>query len=232
MWCVAFSPDGKTLTSRSHDKTIKVWDLKTSKERATLEGHADVVQSVAYSQDSKTRVAAGFDKTIKRWGGTCGLPREEKRKRTPVREGIHSILWDLTSPSRARTRRSGLLEEEAVFVKDMLCDWIKTDRGRPPSWEEIEAAIRQLDGKKKTEVSIAGEGEAHMSISGGNGIYLVDATPNNDLFYSLRNPEGPSEEEVQVVSGGQLDTVSLAEVVPLEMTLIAARTFAENGEFD
>jgi hypothetical protein len=104
-----------------------------------------------------------------------------------------------------------------VFVSDMLCDWIE---GRPwganPAWEEIESAIRQLDGKQKTEVSIAGAGEAHMSITGGHGGYLVDGTPNNDLFYSLRSPTGSSGTKVKMVSGGQLVTVSLTEAVPLD----------------
>lgn len=120
-----------------------------------------------------------------------------------------------------------------MFARDMLCDWIN---GRPwganPPWEEIEAAIRQLDGRHKTEVSIAGPGEAHMSITGGNGVYLVDGTPNNDFFYSLRDPSGSSDNKVKVVSGGQMVTVSLKEAVPLEMAMKAARTFAEKGKFD
>lgn len=71
-----------------------------------------------------------------------------------------------------------------------------------------------------------------MSITGGHGGYLVDGTPNNDLFYSLRSPTGSSGTKVKMVSGGQLVTVSLTEAVPLETALHAARRFAERGDFD
>ena len=30
IWSVAFSPDGKTIVSGSHDKTLKVWDAGVS----------------------------------------------------------------------------------------------------------------------------------------------------------------------------------------------------------
>jgi WD40 repeat protein len=63
---VAFSPDGKTLASGSDDNTIKLWDVATGKEQATLKGHTAWVASVAFSPDGKT-LASGGDTTVRLW---------------------------------------------------------------------------------------------------------------------------------------------------------------------
>jgi WD40 repeat protein len=39
---VSFSPDGKFLASGSSDKTVKVWEVGSWREVATLRGHGDL----------------------------------------------------------------------------------------------------------------------------------------------------------------------------------------------
>ena len=68
------SKDGKYLYSASYDQTIKIWNLKESKESFTLAGHSSCVNSIAISQDGKYLASGSSDQTIKIWN------LEEKRE--------------------------------------------------------------------------------------------------------------------------------------------------------
>ena len=64
---VAFSPDGKLVTSGSWDETIKLWDIETRECLNTFKGHTSTVNSVAFSPDGKLMASGSDDKTIKLW---------------------------------------------------------------------------------------------------------------------------------------------------------------------
>jgi WD40 repeat protein len=64
---VAFSPDGKALASAGHDETVKVWEVATGKNLATLRRHTRAVPRVAFSPDGKTLASTSADHTIKLW---------------------------------------------------------------------------------------------------------------------------------------------------------------------
>jgi energy-coupling factor transporter ATP-binding protein EcfA2 len=58
VWSVAFSPDGKTLATGSEDNTVKLWDVASRQNLATLEGHGIYVLSVAFSPGGKALASA------------------------------------------------------------------------------------------------------------------------------------------------------------------------------
>jgi WD40 repeat protein len=52
--------------------TVKLWDVRTGKERASLKGHTGGVSCVTYSPDGKTLASGSYDATIKLWDVTTG----------------------------------------------------------------------------------------------------------------------------------------------------------------
>jgi WD40 repeat protein len=71
-----YSPDGRFLAAGSafNDSRILVWDTKTDKRVATLEGHQGFIANVTFSPDGKLLASASGDQTIKLWNtGTWQL---------------------------------------------------------------------------------------------------------------------------------------------------------------
>ncbi|CAD8175343.1 unnamed protein product [Paramecium pentaurelia] len=68
---VCFSPDGKTLASaggsiyRDGDCTIRLWDVKTGKQKAQLDGHDNEIMSVCFSPDGNTLAFGSWDYSIR-----------------------------------------------------------------------------------------------------------------------------------------------------------------------
>ncbi|MCA1991367.1 MAG: hypothetical protein LDL41_04860 [Coleofasciculus sp. S288] len=99
-------------------------------------------------------------------------------------------------------------------------------------WSQIETAIRQLDGKSKTLVTLGADDETYMTIGGGeSGKYVVSVTFDNIDFHNLVDLSKPNETEKLVV-GGQEGIYPAKMCVDLLHCLLAARTFAELGKLD
>lgn len=68
---VVFLPDGETLASGSRDDTIRLWNLKTGKHKATLTGHSGGVHSIAFTPDGKMLASGGWKKNFL-WNAKTG----------------------------------------------------------------------------------------------------------------------------------------------------------------
>jgi WD40 repeat protein len=72
---VAYSPDGKLLTTAGRDNTVRLWDAATGRERTSLIGHQKRVSIVRFSPDGTSLASGSNDGTIRLWDVATGQER-------------------------------------------------------------------------------------------------------------------------------------------------------------
>jgi WD40 repeat protein len=68
VFSVAFSPDGKIISSGGMDNTVRLWSTATGKQLGDpLKGHSFWIRSVAFSPDGSALVSCSDDLTVRVW---------------------------------------------------------------------------------------------------------------------------------------------------------------------
>jgi len=71
---VSVSPDGTFIVSSSSDRSIRIWDIQTGKERLPpLHGHTGRVYSVTISPDGRLVASGSEDKSVRLWDVQTGV---------------------------------------------------------------------------------------------------------------------------------------------------------------
>jgi WD40 repeat protein len=72
VYCLAFSPDGKTLAAGGVDKKVVLWDHASGKEVRALEGHTAAVRALAFEKSGQLLASGGDDKQLRLWSIESG----------------------------------------------------------------------------------------------------------------------------------------------------------------
>ena len=72
---VTFSPDGKYVATGSYDKTARVWDISSGKEKNRME-HRGSVTAVVFSPDGKYLATGSIDRAVWIWDISTGKKKQ------------------------------------------------------------------------------------------------------------------------------------------------------------
>jgi WD40 repeat protein len=77
MNAVAFSPDGRSVLTGSHDGSAYIWDAASGQILREFKGHGDAVSSVAFSPDGCSVLTGSYDGSARFWDAASGQMQQE-----------------------------------------------------------------------------------------------------------------------------------------------------------
>jgi WD40 repeat protein len=146
VFSVAFDPEGRTLVSGSHDKTVKLWEVASGKLLRTLEGHNDLVWSVAFDPAGRTLASGSHDETVRLWEVASG-----KLLRTLERH--KDLVWSVAFDPVGRMLASGGWDSTVKLWEVASGKLLRTLEGHTGS---VDAVAFSVDGRLLASKSVDG----------------------------------------------------------------------------
>jgi WD40 repeat protein len=114
VYCVAVSPDGKSVAGGTRGGHVVCWDVDTGRPEWSRHAHEDCgtgftqVLSIAFSPDGKTLASGGWDRAVRLWGASSGAPR----RTLPHGNLVYAVAF---SPD-GKTLASGVHQPGAIHL--------------------------------------------------------------------------------------------------------------------
>jgi WD40 repeat protein len=202
LYCLSFSPDGKTCATGHLDGTIRLWDPATGRLRRSLQAHRVAVYTLAYSPDGKY-LASG--------GGRGDAPT------------IHGelFLWDLANPASPRALGGpGGAVNFLAFSPDGLALAAARNReaniGQLQLWSVPSGASRftiPFEGSAAS-VAFAADDPGSLAVGCNGRTHLIDAAKGTSLGI-WRGTPGQAMISLARAPGGLIASGSRDRVVRL-----------------
>jgi RNA polymerase sigma factor (sigma-70 family) len=183
---LAFSPDAKTLATRSHDGRLRLFDVDTGKERKTFptNGGGRKPGSVAFAPDGKTVAAAGD--SIRLYDATTGEERlridrsahhlhfREQGKTLTAVVGGAIYRWDTaTGKPLTPTSAGDSIVEQILVTPDGRRIVTRGQEGDAHVWDGVTGKhLRALQASWQRDVALSPDGRYLAWSVGSDGVNL------------------------------------------------------------
>jgi WD40 repeat protein len=143
-----FSPDGRTLATRSYDLTIRLWEVATGKELRCFKGHQGDIYALAFSLDGRMLASTSADATTLVWDVSGAQPEEPRPAKLSPKE-LDALWDDLASADAAKAFRAiGLLSSVPAQSVPLLHERLGPVAAPDP--EKVAKLIADLDSAQFT----------------------------------------------------------------------------------
>ena len=144
--CGGFHPDGLILGTGAADSSVKIWDVKTSKVAAKVEGHVGAVTSMSFSENGYYLATCAQD-GVKLWD-----LRKLKNFKSVEAAGVRCVRFDLSGHYLA-------VGGADACVHNVKAEWEVVKR-----WEASKAPVNALEFAADAKALYAGCGDHNLRV--------------------------------------------------------------------